>query len=164
LNVGTQWFDVREMAVAEYWVKKPVTKTLGLMMDGQVVDMDDYDPKSNGGLQPVKTRDVDTHEVCQYILTGAEVLETHEWAGKHIPVIRVIGEEINIGDRTVRHGAIRFAKDPQRAYNFHITTATETHALAPEGAVHRHRRDVQGTRKAVAPGQPAKPALPRVHT
>jgi hypothetical protein len=36
-------------------------------------------------------RDVPSHKVEQRILSGAEVLETIEWAGKWIPIIPVYG-------------------------------------------------------------------------
>lgn len=128
LGMGTDWYNEDEVKVAWYWVKKPIAKTLGQMADGSVVDMATHD-----GEPPLKTRIVNSHKVCQYVITASEILEGPiEWAGKYIPIVPVIGEEIPIENRTVRHGAIRWAKDPQRMYNYHQSTAVEAHALAPK--------------------------------
>lgn len=145
LNTGVIWFDAREMAIAEYWKKVPVKKKIGQLQNGMVVCMEDYDGKMG---KPVFEREVETNKVEKYILTGAEVLEgPFEWAGKDIPLIPVVGEEVNVGDRTVRHGLVRFAKDPQRMYNYHITTATEVHALAPKAPFILTTQQVKGHEK-----------------
>lgn len=130
LNTGVIWFDAREMAIAEYWKKVPEKKTICQLQSGMVVEKGEYDPAMG---EPISEREVESHKVVKYILTGAEVLEgPFDWAGKDIPLIPVIGEEVNVGDRVIRHGLVRFAKDPQRMYNYHITTAVEAHALAPK--------------------------------
>lgn len=125
----SDWFKEDEVKVAWYWVKKPIVKTLGQLADGSVVDMADY----QGAEKPERTRQVNSHKVCQYVISACEILEgPNEWAGKFIPIVPVIGEEIPIENRTVRHGAIRWAKDPQKMYNYHQSTAVEAHALAPK--------------------------------
>jgi hypothetical protein len=52
------------------------------------------------------------------------------WPGKYIPLIPVWGKELQIGGKTKRRSLIRFAKDPQRNYNYHVTAETERTALA----------------------------------
>lgn len=122
----TQWWDGETVRIAEYWVKKPEKKTIALLGDGQVVDFQDGMPVS-------RTRVVETFKVCCYKLNGVEVLEdVQEFAVGYIPIIPVVGEEVHIGDRIVRHGIVRFAKDPQRMYNYWRTTGVESIALAPK--------------------------------
>jgi hypothetical protein len=77
-------------------------------------------------------RPVPSYKVTQRILSGADVLEEIDWAGKYIPIVPVYGEEINV--EGVRHfrSMIRDAKDEQRRYNFELTAATEMTALAPK--------------------------------
>jgi hypothetical protein len=55
-----------------------------------------------------------------------------EWPGAYIPIVPVIGEEIRIGRRTIRHGIIRFAKGPQRMLNYNVSAETEAVALQPK--------------------------------
>ena len=48
-------------------------------------------------------REAVSHRVDHYLLTGAEVLEgPNEWAGRHIPIIPVIGDEIRLETECVR--------------------------------------------------------------
>ena len=81
----------------------------------------------------MKRRKVDTHKVVQYLVDGKKIIEgPTEWAGKYIPIIPVWGKELIISNKRFLRGLIRFAKDPQRMYNYFRTAATETTALAPK--------------------------------
>src|SRR6185437_7583638 len=72
------------------------------------------------------------HKVTQRILTGAEVLETVDWAGRFIPIVPVYGEELHIDGRRRLRSLVRDAKDPQRMFNYWRTTSTELVALPPK--------------------------------
>jgi hypothetical protein len=50
----------------------------------------------------------------------------------NIPIVPVLGEEIKIGKRTVRHGLTRFARDPQRMINYYSSAEAECVALQPK--------------------------------
>jgi hypothetical protein len=79
-----------------------------------------------------KPRNVPSYKVTQRLLSGGEVLETVEWAGKYIPIIPVYGEEINVEGKRYFRSLVRDAKDPQRMFNYWRTTSTELVALAPK--------------------------------
>jgi len=129
----TGWERDDTVRVAEYWIKRPITRKLVLLESGETLDVTDYDKAMLGDLEITRKRDVKTHRVEWYKMSGAEILEgPMPWAGKHIPVIPVVGEEIHIGDREVRHGIIRFAKDSQRLYNFSRTMAAEAISASPK--------------------------------
>jgi hypothetical protein len=81
----------------------------------------------------LRERKVDTSKVVHYLIDGEKIIEGPEdWAGSYIPIIPVWGKEIVINNEVVRRGVIRFAKDPQRMYNYFRTAAVETTALAPK--------------------------------
>lgn len=122
------WFSEDKVRVAEYWRKVPEKKLIGLLEDGTVAEVD----KLPVDVQPVKTREVIRHKVEWRLITGKEVLETREWAGKYIPIIPVFGDETNIEGKKIYSGLVRWAKDPQRMYNYWRTQATELVALAPK--------------------------------
>jgi hypothetical protein len=135
VNSLANWANVDEVKIAEYWVKEPDTKEIALLPDGQTVDVTEQNRAAvDEGVEAgfVKVRKVDTVKVKWYLMTAAEVLKEGVWAGADIPIIPVIGVERNIGIRTVRHGLIRFAKDPQRLLNYHQSTMAEVTALAPK--------------------------------
>jgi hypothetical protein len=63
---------------------------------------------------------------------GYEVLQEQEWAGKWIPVIRVVGNEFEVDGRIFVSGLVRNAKDAQRMYNYWVSQEAEMLALAPK--------------------------------
>ena len=81
---------------------------------------------------PIKTRVVDRKKVMWVKTNGYEILESREWAGKWIPIIRVIGNEFEIAGRLYISGIVRNAKDPQRLYNYWTSAEAEMLALAPK--------------------------------
>jgi hypothetical protein len=84
------------------------------------------------GLKPLKTRNVQRRKVMWCKTNGYEMLEENEWAGKWIPVIRVVGNEYEVEGRLFVSGLIRNAKDAQRMYNYWVSAETEMLALAPK--------------------------------
>ena len=131
------WLDGDRVMVAEYWRREPARRTILALSDGQVVEQSVYQAQkamfdalnvSVVGLP----RQVASHKVTQKVLTGAEVLETVDWAGKFIPIVPVYGEELHVDGRRRLRGLVRDAKDPQRMFNYWRTTTTELVALAPK--------------------------------
>ncbi|MCA6236822.1 MAG: hypothetical protein IM651_03420 [Phenylobacterium sp.] len=135
-GVGAPWMDGDFVQVAEYWVREKVKRTILLLTDGAVVPVEDYEANRPAfdakGVQVQGSRDVDSHRVRQYVMSGAEVLETVDWAGKYIPIIPVYGAEINFKGKRHFRSLIRGAKDAQRMFNYWRTTSTELVALAPK--------------------------------
>lgn len=122
-----QWVQGEFVRVAEYWYKKPVKKTLARFSDGSTDYTDDIDlnainqARMAQGLEPVmvvEEREVEVQKVCWCRMTGADIIDKGEWNGKYIPLIPVIGEEIEAGDEIYRHGLIHNAKDAQKSYNY----------------------------------------------
>lgn len=123
-----------EILIAEYWKKVPTKKTLALMPTGETLDITDLDSFELSMIpKPVDVREVNTHKVEVSIISGFEVLEgPFPWAGKYIPIIPIVGDEVPIGTKTVRSGLIRHARDPQWLYNYMRSQAIETIAQAPK--------------------------------
>jgi hypothetical protein len=84
------------------------------------------------GLKPIKSRTVDVKKVIWMKTNGYEVLQEQEWAGKWIPVIRVVGNEFEVDGRIFVSGLVRNAKDAQRMYNYWVSQEAEMLALAPK--------------------------------
>ena len=141
LNEGglSEWATHDTVRVAEYWLKRPVKKTLALMPDGEILDLtdasDDDHAERLARAQDVNARIErrDGHQVERYLITATEVLEgPTAWPGRFIPIIPAVGIEMQIGRRRLRRGVIRMAKDAQRAYNYARSTQTEVVALQPK--------------------------------
>lgn len=150
---GQDWFTDDEVRVAEYWKREEVPATLVKLSDGTVMLEDDYlDPETFAlfevnGVTLVEERPTRTMKVTQYLISGCEVLETNEWAGKYIPIIPVYGDEVIVDGERHLLSLVRFAKDPQMMFNFWRTASTELVALAPKapfiGAVGQFATDAQ---------------------
>lgn len=136
--VPTEWRDWASrdtVLLAEYWVRKPITRRLAALPTGEVLDVSDAPPEELAALQMAgaRFRESKGHKICSYLISAGDVLGgPYDWPGKYIPIVPVIGSEIVTGDRVVRHGLVRFAKDPQRMYNYHRSAAVEAIALAPK--------------------------------
>lgn len=135
----SEWATHDTVRVAEYWLKRPVKKTLALMPDGEILDLTDKAHEDHAERQARATaagariEERDGHQVERYLITATEVLEgPTAWPGRFIPIIPVLGVEMQIGRRRVRRGVVRMAKDAQRAYNYARSTQTEVVALQPK--------------------------------
>src|SRR5574343_476106 len=84
------------------------------------------------GITVVGERDTKTNKVKQKIISGAEVLEENEWAGKYIPIVPVYGDEVMVEGKRHWISLTRWAKDPQQMFNYWRTASTELVALAPK--------------------------------
>lgn len=76
-----------------------------------------------------KTRQVARRSVKWFLLAGDTVLESTDWLGRYIPIVRVVGDEVEIDGRTERKGHTRAMKDAQRMYNYNSSAAVEYGAL-----------------------------------
>lgn len=132
------WFTDDEVRIAEYWKREEVPATLVKLSNGMVMLEDDYlDPEKFdflevSGVKLVDERPTRTMKVTQYLISGCDVLETNEWAGKYIPIIPVYGDEVVVDGERHLLSLVRFAKDPQMMFNFWRTASTELVALAPK--------------------------------
>jgi Skp family chaperone for outer membrane proteins len=95
-----------------------------------------------------RSRKVKCEKVMWAKITGSEILEgPQEWAGKYIPIVPCLGEEVWIEGKRVLRSAIRFAKDPSRLYNWARSNAVETLALAPKQPFIMTKDEIDGYEK-----------------
>jgi len=120
---------------------------------GQPVEVEGPAPEGSNFPQTVlnptptitRQRTIDSHKVVQYLIDGEKIIEgPTDWPGKYIPIAPVWGKEIIVNDKRYLRGVIRFAKDPQRMYNYFRTAATETVALAPKAPYIMEERQIEG--------------------
>lgn len=124
------WYTQDSVRVTEYWLIKEAPRPLALLDGGVVLDADKVPP----GAKVLRTRDSVRRTACMYLITGKEILAgPFELPVDRVPVIRVQGWEVNIGDKRVRWGLVRFARDPQRLKNYWRSVSAEVLALAGKG-------------------------------
>ena len=130
----SQWINEDVVRIAEYFYAEYEKATLHLYPNNITVFADSPDAKQMKmmGIKPIKTRLVDRRKIKWCRINGYEILEEREWAGKWIPVIRVIGNEFEVDGRVFVSGIVRNAKDAQRMYNYWVSQEAEMLALAPK--------------------------------
>lgn len=127
------WGDDDKVRIASYWHRETVKKTLGVTQQGQVFDLTELSDIAIQSLGITRTREVDGYKILHRVMDGRDFLsDDQEWAGCYIPIIPCIGNEIAFDGKVVRHGIVRWAKDPQRLYNYFRTAAAEAIGLAPK--------------------------------
>lgn len=126
------WVKGDSIQVAEYWYKSYTPTTLYLLHDGTVTE----DKAAAEAMGMVAQREAKKVSVRMHILSGSEILESKDdYDGVYLPIVGVQGKESLVdGKRTLR-GITRFAKDPQRMYNYWRTLDTEAKALTPRSPV-----------------------------
>jgi hypothetical protein len=125
------WSDSSTYRVAEYFYKTFKEVDICLLSDGSVVEKSKLPKVMPEGLTVVKERKTTLPAIKWCKLNAVEVLEETDWPGQWIPIVPVLGDELDIDGRKVLEGVIRHAKDPQRMYNYWASSETETIALAP---------------------------------
>ena len=115
------------MRIAEYFsVEESDAGMMYQLANGKIVK------KLREGQKAVKERPVKERVVKWRMISAVEVLEEKKWDGKYIPIIPVIGEDLDVDGSRIVKGMVRDAQDPQRMYNYWVSAQTEMIALAPK--------------------------------
>ena len=137
-GVGDQglsaWLQEDTIRIAEYFYNKYEKATLHLYPDNQTAYRGTPQDKQLMAMfgKPIRSREVDRKKVMWMKTNGYDVLQEREWAGKWIPVVRVIGNEWEVDGQMYISGLVRNAKDAQRMYNYWTSQEAEMLALAPK--------------------------------
>ena len=138
LGVGdqslSQWMNENTVRIAEYFYVEYDTADLHLYPGNQTAFAGTPEDKMLKEMfgKPIRSRRADRKKIKWCKINGYEILEEQEWAGKHIPVVRVVGNEFEIEGRLYISGIVRNAKDAQRMYNYWVSQEAEMLALAPK--------------------------------
>ena len=130
----SQWLAEETIRIAEYFYVDYEKDEL-LQFPGEVTAFKgsmEAKQMQAMGFDPVRSRKVDRRKVMWVKTNGYEVLQESEWAGKYIPVIRVVGNEYEVDGEIHISGIVRNAKDAQRMYNYWVSQEAEMLALAPK--------------------------------
>ncbi len=141
------WNSKDRVRVAEYYRIVNEEDTLHHLDNGDVVkesDVKKADPEIRKKLKikddapdlmdqleinSVKRRSITTPKVEYYLIAGDKIIETNDWLGKYIPIVRVIGEETVIDGSLDRKGHVRGITSSQQSYNYYTSNGIETVAL-----------------------------------
>ena len=138
LGVGDQsisnWLNEDTVRIAGYYYIDYDKTTLNLYPGNATAFENTPEDKQLRAMygKPKRNRVSERPRVKYCKINGYEILEEKEWAGKWIPVIRVVGNEFEVDGRLYVSGLVRNAKDAQRMYNYWVSQEAEMLALAPK--------------------------------
>jgi hypothetical protein len=130
----SQWLTEDTVRIAEYFYYEHKSEKLNLYPGNMTAfegSPQDKQLKMMFG-KPLRSRTVDRKHVKWLKTNGFEILEERDWAGKWIPVVRVVGNEWEVEGQLYVSGLVRNAKDAQRMYNYWVSQEAEMLALAPK--------------------------------
>ena len=138
LGVGDQsisnWLNEDTIRIADYYYVDYDRATLNMYTDNATAfdgTPEDKMLRATYG-KPKRSRESDRRRIRYCKINGYEILEQNQWAGKYIPVIRIVGNEFEVDGRLYVSGLVRNAKDAQRMYNYWVSQEAEMLALAPK--------------------------------
>lgn len=146
-GTGNGWVQDDTIRVAEYFYKDMREEEIVQMSDGQVYLKRVLPEPLPAGISVVQRRTTQVPFVKWALINNQEVLDEKEWAGKWIPIVKVIGQMTNIDGKRVYKGIVRDARDPQQQFNYMETAATEAIALAPKAPFLGTKEMFQGYEK-----------------
>ncbi len=137
LSLSAGMKSSKHVRVVEYYRRTPKADLLIGMKDGTTLlksEMKDAPEIIEKLLEGpgIQTRKVMLDEVEWFKVAGGCVISKGIWPSKYIPIIREVAEETVIDGQYDRKSHVRPMKDPQRAYNYWNSSATEMVALQPK--------------------------------
>jgi len=128
-SIGDQspgWAAKETIRIAEYFHVEHDTQPIVLLDDNRVM-LKEHAPKD---AVIVKSRDMIVRRVVWTKINAIEKLKETSWLGQWIPIIPVLGDDLDVNGKRYLAGLIRNAKDAQKQYNYMNSAATEQIALA----------------------------------
>ncbi len=127
------WVGKDAIRIAEYWRVTYTDEKWIALADGSIHQVKDFPKKDEQDPQNavLAKRVVRRPTVEGYKINACEVLEEMEWLGSRIPLIPILGEELNVDGKVILRGVIEEGMDAQRMTNFMYSGAVENFALLP---------------------------------
>lgn len=140
----TQEGERRGVRVMDYWTVEFTDRELvevngepmwadevpeGIPIDREAIDDADEDDPEEG--EEIR-RTVTQRKVCWYQIDGLQILDEAEWPAPDIPIVKVLGEELQPWDGERRmEGMVRQSRDSQEGFNVMVSKMIELIALTP---------------------------------
>lgn len=127
------WFTVsgkdRLCRVVDYYHTVRETRTLCLMPDGSAQWKDEL---PEGSPKPLDTRDVIEKKIKWAKIDGRKPLAKTDWEGPDIPIVKVVGRELQPTDDDRRtEGIVRPMMESGQGLNYMVSKGVEQIGLAP---------------------------------
>lgn len=121
------WHNEETVRRAEYFYCTHEDDVACLLQDGTTALKSEL-PEGATVLKERKTQ-VKRWKWCKLVGGHDEPVETQDWLGEYLPIIAVVGKELNVDGEIIRKGIVRDLKDPARMVNYAYSETVQTLAL-----------------------------------
>lgn len=128
------WVNKDTVRRAEYFYCTQEEDTALALSDGSTALKSTYKPGIDQAGMPItvmkerKTSVAKWHH-CQLLGGHGEPINPVDWLGEYLPIVAVVGKELNVNGEIIRKGLVRDIKDPARMANFSFSETVQTLAL-----------------------------------
>jgi hypothetical protein len=121
------WDNEHHVRVCEYYRKTTTDDELLALHTGEMVKRSEA--KGVKAHQIRASRPLEVAKIEHYLICGNRIVECKPWAGKYVPICRVLGEETIIDNQLDRKGHVRQMRSAQQSLNYYTSSAIEFVAL-----------------------------------
>lgn len=139
----SQWVTKDTVRVAEYYCVEYIEDKALLLANGEsVLESKLQDGIIRNGMmlvnevtqeliEIIKERDTFRKQWKWYKLVGkhTEPVDSRDWPGDYLPIVSIVGKEVNVNGEIVRKGIVRDLKDPGRMVNYAYSETVQSIAL-----------------------------------
>jgi hypothetical protein len=156
------WCDRETVRITEHWRMIERQKLIAMFEDGAVHTLYSEDGEEDALAQEQLAMLIEQHgkvlkkrmAPCRYaqmhLVTGFTILAgPYEWKMSRLPIIRMAGRVVSVGDRRMRYGLVRFMKDAARLRNFWRSVNAEQLGYAPKAQWMATESAVEGREVAI---------------
>jgi hypothetical protein len=138
------WYTQNDVRIVDYWRMRTRERQYALLNTGATVDITDLgdSPEDRQMLSQIVMdknnapyiRKVTEKFAQLYVCSGSDILAgPYNLPVDRVPILRVPGWEMRVGDQVHRWGLVRFLKDPQRLHNYWRSVVAEKMMQTPRG-------------------------------
>jgi hypothetical protein len=125
------WYENEKIFIAEYFRKVPCKKTIAEIKTSNGTAIIEINEK-NKNLPRLREKEINSHKIEWYKISGNSILEKTDWPGSEIPIVEVDGHKVYLEGQIYKKALTSDAKSMNRAYNYWFTALTEKVALTPK--------------------------------
>lgn len=143
VNNDGGWVTPETIRIAEYFWCEYIPDALLLLDDGStILGSEMYDNLKRKGdtlkntdtgetIAIIKTRDTQRKQWkwCRLVGGSDDPIDLQDWSGSYLPIISVVGKEVNVNGEIIRKGLVRDLVDPARMVNYMYSEAIQSMAL-----------------------------------
>lgn len=140
----SEWAFKDYVLVAEYFYVEPKRVKICQYADGSVVEKGSPEEARYAGLPKIAERETTVNVVKWKKISAVDVLEERDWLGKFIPIVEMVGTELDIEGKSIKSGLLKGAMQPQQIHNYATSSFVESVMLAPRAPWQAAEGQIEG--------------------